>query len=890
MSMWSRIRNVFRSDEVNRELDEELQAHLKEASARGREKTEVRRALGSPLRHREASRDSRMLPWLDSLRADVIFGWRQLKKNRAVSVAAILSLGLAIGSCTAAFRLVDALLLRPLPVASPERLRFVVATYVNERTGKPDWNDASTYPLYRLYREALKDRADALAIGYSSRNDLTFTGDAEMEKAYRQYVSGNVLSVFGLKPALGRLLLPSDDVTPGAHPVAVLSHDYWTRRFGQDPNILGKAFRMDEFRYEIVGVLEPRFTGTETGTITDIFIPTMMNSKAIDHKGWSWFRTWIRLKDGVRGEEVRERLQAVAVEHRRERIKDWPSDVPQEKKDAYVNSPISLYDAGAGVSGMQKSYKTPLAVLGVVVGLVLLIACANVANLLTAQAAARAREMALRVSIGAGRWRLIQLVMVESVLLAALGTALGALFAWWSAPFVVTMLGRRDEPIRLILSADWRVLAFAAGLAIVVALLFGLAPAMRASAVKPMSALKGGEDPHARRRLMNGLVAAQVAFCFLVHFGAGLFVATFERLANQPVGFDPARLLALEVSSKSVKLEQQPWQQVANHLLNVPGVQSVALCGWAPMSGNGWTQDILLSGKRVLGIAPYFLSTGPGWLDTMKIPLIAGRDFRPEDRAPAYDMDTKEKVAGVAIVNEAFAREYFRGENPVGRTFEKGERGNINTQVTIVGYVKDARYRDLREPIRPTAYVPFGKDSWGTVMVRTTSDQPMALATILRQEVQKARTGVLVSNINTQSEIVAGHTIRERMLAVLSMFFAIVALILAVVGLYGVLNYSVIQRTREIGIRMALGARPANVVKGVTAETFGMLILGSFVGLAAGMASERYVETLLYSVKASELSVYATPAITLTLAAILAALPPVIRAVRIDPAQALRAE
>ena len=887
MSYWSRIANVFRSNRLNQEIDEELQSHLLEAIERGRDPEEAQLAFGSQLRAREYSRDAKLAAWLDSFRADTIFGLRQLCKNRVSSGAAILSLALAIGACTSAFRLIDAVLLRPLPVANPESLYFAAYQFLNDRTGKPDISDGFEYPVFRELRDAVKDQAELLAINYAGRGSLTYGSEDDMERMQFQYVSGSMFNAFGLKPVQGRLLMPNDDINPGAHPYAVLSYDYWSRRFARDPKAIGRTFTMGNVLYEIVGVAPKGFTGTEPGTVTDIFLPTMMNAKAINNRNWSWFRIWVQLKPGVFVEQVRQRLQAVHSASRRENTKSWNADTPKERLEAYLNAPIFLEPAASGVSGMQKNYRRSLTVLGILVILVLLIACANVANLMTAQAAARAREMALRISIGAGRWRLIQLVLVESALLAIAASVLGGLFAWWSAPFVVSMLNPPDNPARLILPADFRVLGFAIALSLAVTFLFGLVPAFRASAVKPMSTLKGGEDPHSRRRLMNALVAAQVAFCFLVHFLAGLFVSTFDRLASQPTGFSADRVLVLETVAKG---EQPPayWSQVADHVSLQPGVESVALCSWALMSGNGWSSDVWVNGRPPDTKNPYFLGVSPKWLETMSIPLIDGRDFGPSDNFP-----------DVAIVNETFARRYFNGQSPVGRSFEQIEKDK-RVRTEIIGYVKDARYRTMREPIHDTVYVPFSSrdekkarlqpKDWATLIVRSAGSNPLALVPMLRQEVKKARAGFRTVSINTQMELVQRQTIRERLLATLSMFFAGVALLLASVGLYGVLNYSVLQRRREIGIRMALGAKTSDVARRITAEVFGMLLLGSFAGLAAGVASERYIETLLYQVKGTDVTMLLLPALTIFAAALLAALPPVIRAVRIDPARTLRAE
>jgi putative ABC transport system permease protein len=896
MSWWSRIANVFYEDRLNREVDEELESHIAEAVERGCTPDEARRTFGSTLRQREQSRDIRLLPWLDSLRADAVFGWRQLMKRKVTSAAAILSLALATGACTSAFRLIDALLLRPLPIAGAERL-YSCFNLSNLSGGPPLVLDGYEYPMFQQMRAAAKGQAELIAVSYAERTDLTYASDQEMEKAFVQKVSGWMFRSFGLRPALGRLLTEQDDLTPGAHPYVVLSYDYWTRRFGHDPKVLGRTFRMGDELYQIVGVSGEGFTGVETGTATDIFVPTMMDRRVTGADN-SWIRILVQLKPGVAVESVRDRLQIPYREFRKEVAKRRFAGMSRDRIERFLSESLMLAPAAAGVSRMQRDYRRPLVALGVLVALVLLIACANVANLLTAQAATRAREMALRVSIGAGRWRLVQLMLVESAWLAILAGAIGGVFAWWSAPFIVARINPPDNPARLALPADWRVLGFALLLTLAVTLLFGLAPALRASSVKPAGALKGGEDPHSRRRLMRGSIAVQVAFCFLVLFVAGLFVATFDRLSSQPTGFSSARILLLDATAVSA---QPPvyWDQVAQHLRTVPGVETVALAGWALLKGDATIGSISVNGGPPSADIAYFIDVSPGWIDTMKIPLIAGRDFRAGDSAFwAWwgGHASPSTPAGVAIVNEAFVRQYFNGENPLGKYFEKTD-GRCRFQ--IVGLVRNARYRDLRGPILPVAYIPFQwvddkgapqPKRWGTFIVRTRGRNPMALASVLRREVPRARAEFRVSNIQTQEALNQSHTIRERLLAKLALFFAIVALLLAGVGLYGVLDYSVLQRRREIGIRMAIGAPAASIARLVTVEVFTMVLAGAVAGVALGMASVRYIESLLYQVKAGDPAMLAVPSLTILAAAVLAALPAVFRAVRIDPVAMLRVE
>src|SRR6267142_2509419 len=851
MALWSRVANVVRGDRLNREIDEELQSHIDEAIAQGRDPVEARKAFGSVLRHRETSRDIRLIAWLESLRADAIFGWRQLAKTKITSAAAIVSLALAIGACTSAFRLIDALLLRPLPVANPERL-YDLSRQGTWPDGRPQTFDGWAYPDFQLMRAAVKDQAELIAVSYAEPIDLTYKSDEEIEKARLQYVSGWIFSSLGLRPALGRLLTENDDLQPGAHPYAVLSHDYWSQRFGQDPKVIGRTFRMGNGLYEIAGVVEEPFTGTEPGTMVDIFVPTMMNPAAVRNDA-TWHLTLAIVKPGAALEPLRLKLDATSRAFEGERAKSF-FGMSKPEIDNYLNQTLLLEPAPSGVSDLQSETRRPLAILGVLVALVLLIACANVANLMAAQASARAREMAVRVSIGGGRWRLVQLVLVQSAWLALLAAAIGGLFAWWSGPFVVSMINPPDNPARLLLPADWRVLGFGLVLALGVTLLFGLVPALRASSVNPVSALKGGEDPHSKRRLMHALVAIQVAFCFLVLFVAGLFVTTFKRLSHQPTGFSADRLLVLDAVTK----QPQPlefWVQVAEHLRSVSGVETVAQADAPLLGGNSWNNFVSINSGPSNGILSYMRGVSPGWLETMKIALIDGRDFRPSDTHP-----------GSAIVNETFAKVYFDGVDPVGKTFDLATDEGLRLRYQIVGYVGDVRYRNLREPILPQFYVPFRsvdasgaprKKGAATLLVRTSSSNPRTLASILRQEVPRARSEFRVSRIRTQLEINQSHTVRERLLATLALFFAIVALLLAGVGLYGVLHYSVLQRRREIGIRIAMGAQAGGIARLLAMDVFSMVLMGAAGGVVLGMASVRFMESLFYQVKATDLQMLA---------------------------------
>ena len=884
MSLSSRIANLFRGRDLSREIDEELQSHIDEAIAEGRDPREARGAFGSMPWLREESRAIKLLPWIDSLRADAVFGWRQLMKTKVTTAAAALSLALATGACTTAFRLIDALLLRPLPVANPSELRTLSRQGIGP-DGKPASFDGWAYPAFQRMRAAVRGQAELVAVSYAERLDLTYRSDQELEKAWVQYVSGWMFGTFGLQPSLGRLLSESDDLKPRAHPYAVISYDYWTRRLSRDPKAIGRTFRLGDDLYEIVGVGPETFTGTEPGTVTDVFVPTMMHP-AVLHDDWIWHRTLARLKPGADAEQVRTRLNAISQAFERERLAGL-TGLSKQEIAAILAITLVLEPAAAGASGLQSDYRVSLIALGVLVALVLLIACANVANLMTAQAAARAREMALRVSIGAGRWRLVQLALVESAILTLLAAATGTLFAWWSAPFVIGMINPPDNPARLTLPVDWRLLGFALALTFLVMLMLGLLPAWRASTVKPVTAIKGGDDPHARRRLTHGLIAVQVALCFVILFVAGLFVATFERLSSRPTGFVADRLITLDTVAKPPQTAAV-WEQVAEHLGAMPGVERVAIASSPLLAGASWNNSISVRGAPPNGVLTYLLKASPGWIGTLKIPLIAGRDFRPSDAYP-----------GAAIVNETFVKTYFNGENPVGMPFEVVFSGGHRIRCETVGVVGDVTYRNVREPILPQAYFPFSSvdakgapeaSREGTIDVRTSIANPLALATMLRQAVSRAQPQFRVINVRMQADLVRAQMLRERLLALLAVFFGVVALLLAAVGLYGVLEYSVLQRKHEIGIRIALGAQSAEVARRVTVGVFSMVAVGAAAGLGLSIASVRFVETLLYQVRGNDLRMLLLPALIVALSALLSAIPAVIRAVRTDPVAMLRAE
>ncbi len=884
---WARWRSLFTRRADEQRLREEFDAHVTMATDEyrraGYTDDEARRRaeaeFGGMAAMRELYREQRGLPRLESLVADAVYGWRQLHKHRTASAVAVLSLALATGACLATFRVMDALLWRPLPVAAPEELAALSRVGAGF-DGKVYDFDSWAYPSFLRMRERVRDEAELVAVSPSSRMDIFLTGAADMEKASVQYVSGALFSSFQLRPAAGRLLTASDDERPGAHPYAVLSHEYWTRRFGARREVVGQSFQMRDQVYTILGVGPAGFTGTEPGVANDIFVPATMHVAAVRDDS-TWHRILARVRPGANPERLRQELQASDIGFERERAKSFQS-MRQEAIDRYLQRTVVLTPAGAGASSLQRGYRRPLVMLGLLVALVLLIVCANLANLLTAQAAARTREMALRISIGAGRWRLVRMVLVESLILGLLASGLGLLFAWRTAPYVVSQLNPPDNPAYLAMPMDVRVMGFAVLLTVLVTLLFGMAPALRASAVDPMRALRGGANPKAWQRTMHVLIGVQVAFCFVVLFVSGLFAATFERLAQKPLGFAAEGVVALEIVAEQ---GQSPvvWEQVAGQLRAMPGVESVAMASWPLLAGRATNNFIAVGAAPPGPVLAYFLDVSPGWLGTMGIPILAGRDFREEETTP-----------GSAIVNEAFARQFFSGEAPVGKWFVcRGAR------YEVTGVAKDAPYRSLRDPILPVAYTPFRQVRGTgvlaplrerTLVVRTAKGDPLLLAGALRREIGRLRPDFRVSNVRSQMDLVRAQTLQERLIAMIALFFAGIAALLSGLGLYGVLDYTVLQRRWEIGIRMALGAPWMGIAGMAIRETAVVVALGAMAGVAGGMGAGRYVETLLFEVDATEWGRLVYPAGGILLIGVAAAVAPVLRAIRVDPMAMLRTE
>lgn len=883
------LKALFLKSRMETELDEELQFHLEEQidqlMERGLSQPEARKLalkqIGGLDRQKERCRDARAAQWFDLTRADVVFGWRQLMKRKTTTAAAVLSLGLAIGGCISVFRLVDALFFHPMPVNYPERLYGVYRFGKGFSDGKPRVETSYEYPVFQQMQAAAGNEAELIAVSFASATDVGYGSAHEIEKAEVQYVSGSMFGVFGLQAALGRLLTESDDLKPGAHPYAVLSYEYWAHRFGKDPHVIGSTVQIGETPYEIVGVGPKDFTGTEPGTTTDIFLPTMMNPGVL-HPDWGWIRILAMLRPGVSATVVQEQMRAAFDTLQRERVKQF-SGRPKQFLERFLSWQVKLQHAPAGISTMQDDYRLPLEILGALLAMVLLIASANVANLMSAQSAARAGEMAVRFSLGARRSRLVRMVLAESAMMGLMASAVGLIFSLWATPFVVNRIQKPGLPIRLALQPDWLVVFAGVVITLAVTLMAGLPPALRASHVQPVGALKGDAEPKIRRRWTYALIASQTAFCFVVLFAAGLLVTTFERLTQQPLGFSPDGLLLVSAYAQRAQ-EPALWDQTADLIRTVPGVVDVAAEQWPLLSGNTQNSFVAVSGEVNPELAST-LSVSPGWFQAMHIRLLAGRDFRANDRS-----------GQVAIINQTFAKQYFGTPDALEKRFAvQGSPGSIQ----VIGIAGNARYQNVREGARGLFYMPIWQaDQSGgvapisdeTLVVRTAAANPLSLAEVLRKTITRAHPQLRISNIRTQQELIDAQTVRERLLAILGAFFATVALLLAGIGLYGMLSYSVLQREREFGIRIAVGAPMRNIARLVTMEVLLVVASGALIGVALALASARYLATLLFVVSATDPKAFVIPAAVLFTAAALAALRPVMRASSIDPAIMLRSE
>jgi predicted permease len=798
-----------------------------------------------------------------------------------VTAVAVLSLALGIGANTAIFSIVESLILRSLPVEDPNRLALI---------DRGSW----TNPIWEAIRARREAFAGALAWS-TTRLNLAQGGQAEMVDGV--WASGAFFDVLGVPAILGRTFSPEDDRRGGGPdgPVAVIGYDFWQRRFGGSADVLGKPLTVERVAYTIVGVTPPEFFGAEVGRKFDVAIPIgtepLVRGKesSLDGRSHWWLSIMLRLKPGQDLAAATAALRGVQPQIREETM---PQDWPEQHKKTYLAEGFSLVPAATGSSFLRRRYQQPLTAIIAVVALVLLIACANIANLLLARANARRHELSVRVALGASKSRIARQLLTESLLLSGAGALVGLLFAQWGSRILVRQLSTTTNTVFLDLSLDWRVLGFTALVAVTTAILFGVAPALRASRVQPSEALKeqGRSVAGDRLGLGNLLVVVQVALSVILVVAAGLFGRTFTSLAKVNLGFDHRPVLVASVNAQRLQLEpaQRPefFTRLHQAASSVPGVASAALSAVTPVSGGTWNNVIEIPGAPEASERDRMTNINlltPRWFETMGTRLIAGRDFNERDVATSPP---------VALVNEAFARKYFGGANPIGRRIRfPGGPARPAIEREIVGYVEDAVYRALREPVPPTTYLPMTQQpempSFMSVSVRAAGGSPP----LLTKSLAAALTGVnkdIAITFRLLSEQVNASLVQERIVAMLSGFFGALALLLAGLGLYGVTSYSVGRRRIEIGIRMALGAAPAGVVRMVLARVAILVAIGIVAGSGVSLWASRFVTALLYGLQPRDPLTLVLAALVLSAIGALAGWIPARRAARIDPARVLR--
>jgi putative ABC transport system permease protein len=891
------IRTSLGRDRFEREMQDELRSHVEMYEAdlrrRGVAPAEAHRLalaeFGSLDARKEECREARGLRLFDEMRGDVRYAVRLLRRSPAFTAVALLSLALGIGANTAIFSLIDTVLVKTLPVQDPHQLFFI-----DNSGGKSGGGSGPPYPCF----ERLRDHNRFLS-GIAAFDDRLFkvTIDGVPEQVRGQYASGSYFDVLGLQPVVGRLLTPRDDSEFGRGgpdgPVAVISHGYWSRRFRSELSVLGKSVQVGTTWVTIVGVSPPEFFGLQVGRPVDITIPMMLAGNALRSEQYWWLSVVGRLAPGTIVEQARADLDAL-----------WDAymtdvGIPRARRDYF--SGIALVPAAKGLDALRRTYSDPLLIVMAIVGVVLLIGCANVANLLLARASARQNEIAVRLAIGASRGRLIRQLLTEGAVLALIGSCLGLLFARWGTSFLIEILSGSGNDILLAPEFDLRVLGFTAALGMLTVLLFSLAPALRATRTDGAQPIAAGRTSVERSsaRLGQTLVVIQVTLTVILLSGAGLFLRTLHKLNTLPPGFDRERVLTMVVDmtvpgrtvSPTTPEERRAalahvcplWTPFIDRVGVIPGVISAAAGTMSPLTGRdrGVLLDISGEPQRPRSERSIHINqVTPAYFQTMGMRLLAGRLFAPADRAASLR---------VAILNETAARAYFGTGNALGRKVTFPGQW-VEDEYEIVGVVNDIRYRDLRTPDERMAYLPLEQSidpiTAAVVAVRGQG----ALVPSIRAAAAEMLPGGFVTAVTTVDQRVQASLVRERMLSLLSTFFAGLALTLACIGLYGVTAYRVVRRTREIGIRIVVGAREGSVIWMIVRETVIVVAIGAILGTIASLAVSEMVASQLFEVAPRDPLTISAALLVLMAVTLAAGYVPARRASRIDPVVALRVE
>ena len=895
---WSRF---FRRSRWDAERAAELQAYLAQEVddniARGMSpedaSTAAHRKLGNTTLIREEIYEMNTMRFIEAVWQDLRYGMRLLRKNPTFSIVAILTLALGTGANAAIFQLVNAVRMRTLPVERPHELVSIgIDTHDTGRTGRfmsrrPFFSE----PLWQTIRAEQQAFSDVFAWGISTWNIAT---DGEYQPADGLYVSGSFFRTLGVGAHAGRVLTDADDRPGCGAPGAILTHGFWQSRYGGNPAVIGQTIMLDSRAFEIVGVTPPEFFGVEVGRTFDVALPLcaeaiLRGQMSGVGKGDVWFLDIMgRLRPGFSLTQTETQLAAISPAVFQSTL---PARYNPPTAKNYLAFTLTATPAATGVSGVRRAYATQLWILMGATGLVLLIACANLANLMLARATAREREVAVRLAIGASRRRIVRQMLSESLLLAGLGALGGGLLAQWLSRSLVQFLSSGTSRVFIDLTPDWRVFAFITGLAILACLLFGLSPALKATGTNPGRTMQAGgrssTDSHERFALRRGLVVVQVALSMVLIVGALLFTRSLRNLVTLDPGFRQEGIVSVNVDLRRAAVDpaarRQTYEQVMQRVRAVPGARQAAEAFIVPMSGSGWNQNVIIDGAEKEGIVN-FNRVGPDYFRAMDTPVLAGRPFGPEDRQGS---------AETAIVNESFATKYFGGASPIGRTFQLVmNQGDPQPHYRIVGLVKDTKYIDLREEFTPIGYFPAAQETdfgpFLDLIVR--SDLPLSSITpSITRTVRDVAPGATVA-YETVRTYVRDSLVTERLMASLSGFFGVLAMLIATIGLYGVMSYMVSRRRVEIGIRMALGADPRNVVRMVLNESGLLLLAGIVLGAGLAVGASRWAASLLYGLDPWDPTSLALAAGALGLVSLLAAWIPARRASRVAPTVALRAE